>query len=169
LQPEAGQGSVRSESGPITGNLEVIEVMPPDWSRQTGLEEIGHERQSAALHVPSRLPSTNLVMAGPGLSIVHPQSLTARFQIKLNIGNPWRTREPNGRNEEPGTRLILVLQSVNLASQDSNRSFWQSENGSRLSFYGDGHRRIVGISMTVGPVVDPHILLAAKGHKRDRP
>ena len=70
-----------------------------------------------------------------------------------------------GRNAS--LRSSLFFPSLYLAPEHRDRRFRQGEDCPRLCFDGGRRGRIVGISMTVGPVVDPNILFTAESHQGD--
>src|ERR1700690_4001507 len=55
-----------------------------------------------------------------------------------------------------------------LTAQYGDRSFGEYEGSLGIRGYGRSDRRMIRIGVTVGAVVDPHILLAPEGHDVDR-
>src|ERR1700722_3137879 len=49
------------------------------------------------------------------------------------------------------------------SAKHSDRSLWQGENSPTISCKLSAHRRMVRIGVTIGPIVDPPIRLAAPG------
>src|SRR6185437_2815706 len=72
------------------------------------------------------------------------------------------------RTSVPSQLVSLLSDSPYFSTQDSDRSFGQGEDRFGTGRHRGGNRRVVRISMAVQPVVDPDILLAPKGHERDR-
>ncbi len=68
----------------------------------------------------------------------------------------------------PEVSAALLLEPRHFSSQDRDRSLRQSKRSLRIGRHNRRDWRMIRVCMTVGAVVNPHILLAPESHERDR-